>query len=142
MGTQQQLLIILSVLIVGVAIVIGINTYIASYDERMTEIVIIEIHNIGIKANIYRKTPKEWGGGGGSYVGFEGTLNKFLEDDNIVTDFSLDARSSYIDITLTLAGAEAETMQLKSRYKPDGLDQLRIYDPESEEWKWFFKREN
>lgn len=113
----------------------------ASYDERITEIVIIEVHNIGIKANIYRKTPTELGGGGGSYVGFEDDLNKFLKEDKIVTDFALDARSSYIDITLTLASTEAEEIQLKSRYKPDGLDQLRIYNPDSKEWDWFFKRE-
>ncbi len=142
MGTQQQLLIILTVLIVGVAIVIGINTYIASYDERITEVVILEIHNIGIKANIYRKTPTEWGGGGGSYTGFDTDITKFLEDDKIVKEFIIVTSSTWIDFTLTLDDEDAESIQIKARYMPDGLDQLRIYDPDSDDWKWFFKRDN
>ena len=81
MGSQQQLLIILTVIVVGAAIVIGIDMFIASYDERITEVIIVEVHNIGMKANIYRLTPKEMGGGGGSYAGYEDDLNKFLEND-------------------------------------------------------------
>ena len=133
MGSQQQLLIILSVIIVGTAIVIGMDMFRAEYDERITEIIIIEVHNIGIRANIYRKTPKEMGGGGGSYEGFEDNLNKFLEDDNIVQEYTLDAKSDYIDITITLNDSDADAIQIKARYRSDGLDQLRIYDNESEE---------
>jgi len=144
MGSQQQLLIVLSVIIVGTAIVIGMNMYIASYDERITEIIIEEVHNIGMKANIYRLTPKEMGGGGGSYAGYKDNLNKFLENDKILKEFTLDARSDYIDITMILADpvADAELIQLKARYKPNGLDQLRIYDPDAEKWDWFLGADN
>jgi hypothetical protein len=141
MGTQQQLLIILSVLIVGVAVVVGINMMGASYDERITEIVILEVHNVGVNANLYRKIPTELGGGGGSYEGFTKNISQILKDD-IVDEFVIIAERNRIDMTFTLKDIGKGIFEIRARYMPDGLDQLRVYDPNTDEWNWFFQREN
>jgi hypothetical protein len=71
MGQQQLLLIVLGVIIVGVAVVVGINLF--STNSRLEEgdNISIEAQAIAHMAIIYYKKPKSTGGGGRSFLGFK-----------------------------------------------------------------------
>lgn len=70
MGQQQLLLIVLGVIIVGIAVVVGINLFNTSAEESTKDTLVSEGTSLGALAQQYYKKPKEMAGGGGSFVGF------------------------------------------------------------------------
>lgn len=70
MGQQQLLLIVLGVIIVGIAIVVGINLFRASAVDANRNGVISDLNNLAAMAQQYYKKPATLGGGGNSFVGF------------------------------------------------------------------------
>jgi len=70
MGQQQLLLIVLGVIIVGIAIVVGINLFQANAISANTDAVIGDLNNLASMAMSYYKKPTSMGGGGQSFVGF------------------------------------------------------------------------
>lgn len=70
MGQQQLLLIVLGVIIVGIAIVVGINLFNASAEESAKDTVASEATNIAALALQYYKKPVALGGGGGDFSNF------------------------------------------------------------------------
>lgn len=70
MGQQQLLLIVLGVIIVGIAIIIGINLYRAQSVENKRDVVISESLNIGSIAIQYFKKARLYGGGQSSFTGW------------------------------------------------------------------------
>jgi Tfp pilus assembly protein PilE len=77
MGQQQLLIIILTVIVVGLAIVVGINLFQASSVDANRTAVLADLQNIASLAEAHWKKPEEMGGGGNSFDGFE--LPKGLE---------------------------------------------------------------
>uniref|UniRef100_A0A7V3E8D2 Uncharacterized protein n=1 Tax=Ignavibacterium album TaxID=591197 RepID=A0A7V3E8D2_9BACT len=73
MGQQQLLLIVLGVIIVGIAVVVGINLFNANAEESAKDTMISEGTNLGALAQQYYKKPTAMGGGGNSFAGFEAT---------------------------------------------------------------------
>ncbi|MEN8193133.1 MAG: hypothetical protein ABFS12_09980 [Bacteroidota bacterium] len=71
MGQQQLLLIVLGVIIVGIAVVVGINVFTASSLQANNDAVISDLTNIGSMAQQYYRKPTAMGGGGNSFVAFE-----------------------------------------------------------------------
>jgi Tfp pilus assembly protein PilE len=71
MGQQQLLLIVLGVIIVGIAVVVGINVFTASSMTANNDAVIADLQTIGAMAQQYYRKPTAMGGGGNSFVGFE-----------------------------------------------------------------------
>jgi len=57
MGQQQLLLIVLGVIIVGIAIVVGINLFTANAIESNRNGVISDLSNLGAMAQQYYKRP-------------------------------------------------------------------------------------
>ncbi len=70
MGQQQLLLIVLGVIIVGIAIVVGINLFQSSAVDANRNAVIKDLVTLASKAQEYYKKPTSLGGGGNSFVGF------------------------------------------------------------------------
>jgi hypothetical protein len=70
MGQQQLLLIVLGVIIVGIAIVVGINLFNANAEESAIDTIVSEGTNIGALAQQYYKKPVALGGGGNLFTGF------------------------------------------------------------------------
>lgn len=70
MGQQQLLLIVLGVIIVGIAIVVGINLFNANAEESTKDTLVSEGTNLGAMAQQYFKKPVALGGGGNSFQGF------------------------------------------------------------------------
>lgn len=71
MGQQQLLLIVLGVIIVGIAVVVGINVFSASSVQANRDAVVADMMTIGNMAFQYYKKPAMLGGGGNAYTGFE-----------------------------------------------------------------------
>ncbi len=70
MGQQQLLLIVLGVIIVGIAIVVGINLFNANSISSNRDGVISDLNNLAAMAHEYYSKPTAMGGGGSSYVNF------------------------------------------------------------------------
>jgi hypothetical protein len=92
MGTQQILLIVLSVIIVGVAIAVGINMFSSQAYNSNQQAVAAELANYASLVIQYWKTPASMGGGGqtagrltatnvANYIGFSGD-NSSVTTDN------------------------------------------------------------
>ncbi len=70
MGQQQLLLILLGILVVGVAIIVGINYFRANAIEAKRNNVTNELVNLASIAQQYYMKPKALGGGARSFLGW------------------------------------------------------------------------
>jgi len=67
MGQQQLLLIVLGVIIVGIAVVVGINVFTASSAQANRDAVIADLTNLASLAQQHYRKPEALGGGGNSF---------------------------------------------------------------------------
>ena len=70
MGQQQLLLIVLGVIIVGIAVVVGINVFTASSAEANRDAIVSDLTNLAAMAQQYYRKPDALGGGGNSFTGW------------------------------------------------------------------------
>ncbi len=70
MGQQQLLLIVLGVIIVGIAVVVGINLFNANATNANRDGVISDLNNLGAMAQQFYKKPISMGGGGNTFTGW------------------------------------------------------------------------
>ena len=70
MGQQQLLLIVLGVIIVGIAVVVGINVFTASSSSANRDAVISDMTNLAAMAQQYYRKPAALGGGGNTFTGW------------------------------------------------------------------------
>ena len=70
MGQQQLLLIVLGVIIVGIAVVVGINVFTSSAQSSNRDLVISQLTNLAAKAQQYYRKPTALGGGGNDFNAF------------------------------------------------------------------------
>jgi Tfp pilus assembly protein PilE len=88
MGQQQLLLIVLSVIIVGIAVVVGINMFGASSASANLEAVTNDLLHLASRAQQYYVKPESMGGGGNSFTGLSAdetgieTLTAKTNNDN------------------------------------------------------------
>ena len=68
MGQQQLLLIVLGVIVVGIAVVVGINLFNANATSANRDGVISDLNNLGAMAQQYYKKPTSMGGGGNTFT--------------------------------------------------------------------------
>ena len=79
MGQQQLLLIVLGVIIVGVAIVVGINMFSKGAVNAESDRLVQEVNAVGSNAAAYWRKPAQMGGGARAFTGV--TLEKLgLQD--------------------------------------------------------------
>ncbi len=71
MGQQQLLLIVLGVIVVGIAVVVGINLFNANAETSTQDSIISQGNNIGALAQQYYKKPTSMGGGGNTFKAFD-----------------------------------------------------------------------
>lgn len=70
MGQQQLLLIMLTIIVIGAALAVGINVFTANAIEQKRNEVINECVLLASEAQRYFKKPIAMGGGGKSFVGW------------------------------------------------------------------------
>jgi hypothetical protein len=109
MGQQQLLLIVLGVIIVGIAVVVGINLFNANAEESTKDTMVSEGTNLGAMAQQYFKKPVALGGGGNAFTGFGtapalGTPGQLLPDnllDTPTADWDLPVNSTNVSSVIT-----------------------------------------
>ncbi len=72
MGQQQLLLIVLGVIIVGIAVVVGINVFVASSTNANRDAVIADLTTLAAMSQQYYRKPIAMGGGGNTFNGGAG----------------------------------------------------------------------
>ncbi|MHB8853696.1 MAG: hypothetical protein ACYC6P_10130 [Ignavibacteriaceae bacterium] len=70
MGQQQLLLIVLGVIIVGIAIVVGINLFNANAVSSNRDAIISDLNNLGATAVQFYMKPTSMGGGQNTFTGW------------------------------------------------------------------------
>jgi hypothetical protein len=70
MGQQQLLLIVLGTIIIGIAVVIGINLFQQDSIDNKRDIVVNECQNLATLAVQYYQKPAALAGGGNSFTGW------------------------------------------------------------------------
>ena len=81
MGTQQILLIVLSVIIVGIAVAVGITMFNAQATNSNRQAVMSDMNNLASSALAYYKTPLSHGGGQASWGSDIDLLGQWLGYD-------------------------------------------------------------
>ena len=100
MGTQQLLMIVLGVIIVGVAIVVGINMFSAGAVNAESDRLVQEVNVVGSNAAAYWRKPTQMGGGGRIFTGV--TLNDLgAQDTTANTILALTSTAALIKLTAT-----------------------------------------
>ncbi|HTR99158.1 MAG TPA: hypothetical protein VML00_05355 [Bacteroidota bacterium] len=69
MGQQQLLLIILSVIVVGIAVTLGIQMFSDSSIDANRDEITNDLNNLASRAHQYYRRPSYLGGGGNSFAG-------------------------------------------------------------------------
>lgn len=102
MGQQQLLLIVLGVIIVGIAIVVGINLFNANAESSTQDSIVAQGTNIGALAQQYYKKPIALGGGGNSFTPSDPNATEF-EDywDGLPTNLKTSTDAIWADPTPT-----------------------------------------
>ncbi len=70
MGTQQMMLIILGVILIGIAIAVGISMFGATNVQSNKDALVEDLQNLAVDASGFRSRPTTMGGGIGSYGGY------------------------------------------------------------------------
>ncbi|MCK4448280.1 MAG: hypothetical protein KAW56_14510 [Candidatus Marinimicrobia bacterium] len=98
MGTQQLLMIVLGVIIVGVAIVVGINMFSQGAVNAESDRLVQEVNVVGSNAAAYWRKPTQMGGGGRDFTGV--TLSDLgAQDSTANTKLAITSTDVLISIT-------------------------------------------
>lgn len=119
MGTQQILLIVLSVIIVGIAVAVGITMFNAQATNSNRQAVIADLNNFGSNALAYYKTPASHGGGEKTMGGNAGDdLGKWLGFGYVVATNTLTTGNG--TFVLSIAGGVATIVGTGTELGNDG----------------------
>ena len=77
MGTQQVLLIVLSVIIIGIAVAVGITMFSTQYSSSNREALKADLVTFAARAIAFYKTPASMAGGGSGNPGFGTSYNNY-----------------------------------------------------------------
>lgn len=122
MGQQQLLLIVLGVIIVGIAVVVGINVFTASSSSANRDGVVADLTTIASMGQQYYRKPTALGGGGNSFTGFSMPALSSVAGDNTATATKT-ANGSY---TVTVTATELEIVGTGNETGNDGTNPVKV----------------
>jgi len=105
MGTQQILLIVLSVIIVGIAVAVGITMFNTQAQNANRQALIADANNFASQMIAYYKTPTSHGGGGRNFEASMDTLEIWI-------GFGSDGTYTNDNGTYTLTRTNASTITI------------------------------
>ena len=115
MGQQQLLLIVLGVIIVGIAVVVGINVFTASSANANRDAVISDLTTLAAMSQQFYRKPVAMGGGGNTFNGGAGwTIPGTLQST---------ANGSY---TATVAAGTVTLVGVGNEIGNDGSDSVQV----------------
>ncbi|MBI9071878.1 MAG: hypothetical protein JEY94_09785 [Melioribacteraceae bacterium] len=91
MGQQQLLLIVLGVIIVGIAVVVGMNVFTASSLSANNDALISDLQTIGAMAQQHYRKPAAMGGGGNTFDGSAANSTAFAIPPSLLQTANMSA---------------------------------------------------
>ena len=104
MGQQQLLLIVLGTIIVGVAVVVGINMFTTGAVNAERDALLQDVNNIASSAASYWRKPAALGGGARDFTGVTSVITFGADSSNANGVFTMNVTSA-TQFTLTATGA-------------------------------------
>ncbi len=121
MGQQQLLLLVLSAIIVGVSIMIGINMFSSSAAQANQDAVLQDCMNIASRAQEWWRKPIAMGGGGRTFTGGTGVTLAKLNIDSVNANVSSPFNLTVAPQLLTIVGTGVEGMIVTVIVDPDSI---------------------
>lgn len=103
MGQQQLLLIVLGTIIVGVAVVVGINMFTTGAINAERDALILDVNTVAASAASYWRKPAALGGGARSFVGVS-DITSFGSDSSTMNGNFVMSSVSNNQFVLTATG--------------------------------------
>ena len=103
MGQQQLLLIVLGTIIVGVAVVVGINMFTTGAINSERDALILDVNTVAASAASYWRKPAALGGGARSFVGVS-DITSFGSDSSTMNGNFVMSSVSNNQFVLTATG--------------------------------------
>ena len=130
MGQQQLLLIVLSVIIVGIAIAVGVNMFQSGAVDANRQAVISDLANYAAKAQRYYRTPTQLAGGSQDFNNFHlSPLDTGNANGSYSLSTTLPTGAAYVKGDVAPIGA-AQTMYIIGCGKEtgeNGTDEVKVY---------------
>ena len=104
MGQQQLLLIVLGTIIVGVAVVVGINMFTTGAINAERDALVQDVNNIASSAAAYWRKPAALGGGARDFTGISDVTVFGADSSNANGTFTMTVTNSS-EIVVTATGA-------------------------------------
>ena len=104
MGQQQLLLIVLGTIIVGVAIVVGINMFATGAVNAERDALLQDVNNVASSAASYWRKPSALGGGNRTFVGVSDVTTFGADSSNANGNYIMSAVTA-TGFTVTATGA-------------------------------------
>lgn len=104
MGQQQLLLIVLGTIIVGVAVIVGINMFTTGAVNAERDALLQDVNNVASTAASYWRKPAALGGGARSFVGVSDVIAFGADSSNANGNFLMSTVTAN-SFTLTATGA-------------------------------------
>ena len=104
MGQQQLLLIVLGTIIVGVAVVVGINMFTTGAINSERDALILDVNTVAASAASYWRKPAALGGGARSFVGVS-DITSFGSDSSTMNGNFVMSSVTVNQFVLTATGA-------------------------------------
>ena len=104
MGQQQLLLIVLGTIIVGVAVVVGINMFTTGAVNAERDALLQDVNNIASSAASYWRKPAALGGGARDFTGVTSVVTFGADSSNANGVFTMNVTSA-TQFTLTATGS-------------------------------------
>ncbi len=127
MGTQQILLIVLSVIIVGIAVAVGITMFNAQATNSNRQAIVGDMNNQASSALAFYKTPATHGGGEGFFISAN-AVGTWIGYDWDGTDletgngtFVLTVAGDIVTIVGSMNSSENLSLQFEQRYSYIGI---------------------
>ena len=108
MGQQQLLLIVLGVIVVGIAVVVGINLFNANAVSSNRDGVVSDLNNLGAMAQQFYKKPVAMGGGGQSFSTNNGATAGWLIPTQLDTTANGNYAATVNDQSVVIVGTGTE----------------------------------
>jgi len=143
MGSQQLLFIVLGVILVGTAVVVGMNLYNAYEESQMNDLIIANVNDYLNDANKFLKTPAELGGGGNkTFKGWK--LPKSLrkpDGDFVIKAYKVKGKKNKAQINIISEGRFSNNKQIRvyGMIWKSGKKRIMKYDSNKKKWAIIFK---
>ena len=121
---DQKILLVLSAIIVGLAILAGIRASQENLLQANQDAIRQELLDLASRAQAWYRTPQEMGGGGGSFVGLTLAVINFDSERNVGTFELSNVEADYFEVTAI--GKEGSPLHATISASSDSISIIQV----------------